>query len=284
MIKTTYTVLGALGLACTSLLFLPSCSAMGRGMGGAVGSKYATPDAGITWNVPAPELEPPPDSKRTVFLTIRNISDASAFDIKGTLEQGITNQGYRIISDPEHANYRLRVSVRYFGENEAADGGNAQASALGVISGAAVGTGTGAAIHGATGSGLAAVAGGGVAGALVGMGMENATKPREWDLIADVLLEERLAKAVEVTTASDRQTTGETGSATQTAHDQTQQQFVQGGATSNTGSTMTVRRKTNYLPYGIRVTGWARQMGMTREEAIPLIQAKLASAPAGLLP
>lgn len=282
--KIIYTVMGAVVLAWTSLLFLPGCSAVGRGMGGAVGSKYATPDAGITWNVPAPELEPPPDSKRTVFLTIRNISDASGFDIKGALEQGITNQGYRIISDPEHANYRLRVSIRYFGENEAADGGNAQAGALGVISGASVGIGTGAAIHSATGSGLAAGTVGGATGALVGLGVANATTPREWDLIADVLLEERLAKPVEVTTASDRQTTSETGSSAQTAHDRTQQQFVQGGATGSTGSTMTVKRKTNYMPYGIRVTGWARQMGMTREEAIPLIQAKLASAPAGLLP
>jgi hypothetical protein len=282
--KTIYTALGAVVLAWMSLVGLPGCSAVGRGMGSAVGSKYATPDAGITWNVPAPELEPPPDSKRNVYLTIRNISDASGIDIKGALEQGITNQGYRITSDPEHANYRLRVSIRYFGENEAADGGNAQASGLGAISGAAVGVGTGAAINKVAGSSLGAVAGGGVTGALVGIGMENATKPREWDLIADVLLEERLAKAVEVRIASDRQTTSETGSSAQSTHDQTQQQSVGGSATSNTGSAMTVKRKTNYLPHGIRVTGWARQMGMTRDEAIPLIQAKLASAPAGLLP
>jgi hypothetical protein len=283
MARLSYAIL-ACALAWASLGSLAGCSQVGRGMGGALGNKYAAPDAGITWNLPAPDLEPPSDSKKTVYLTIRNISDAEAFDIKGALQQGIQNQGYRIISDPEKANYRLKVSIRYFGENEAADGGRGQANLLGAVSGAAVGVGTGAAIHAATGSSLGAVAGGGIVGAGVGIAMANATKPREWDLIADVLLEERLAKAVNVETVSDQQAGSATGSVAVTGHDRTQGQVVSGGAASGTRSTMTVKRKTNYMPYGIRVTGWARQMAMTREEAIPLIQAKLASAPAGLLP
>ena len=77
--------------------------------------------------------QPPSESKKTVYLTIRNISDAEGFD-QGPLQQGIQNEGYRIVSDPEKANYRLKVSVRYFGENEAADGGHAQANLLGAPS------------------------------------------------------------------------------------------------------------------------------------------------------
>jgi hypothetical protein len=281
--RTSYVIL-ACALAWASVGSLAGCATVGRGMGGALGNKYAAPDAGITWNLPAPDLEPPSESKKTVYLTIRNISDAEGFDIKGPLQQGIQNQGYRIASDPEKANYRLKVSVRYFGENEAADGGHAQANLLGAVSGAAVGVGTGAAIHAATGNTLGAVAGGGLVGAGVGIAMANASTPREWDLIADVLLEERLPKAVEVETVSDQQAASATGSVAVTGHDRTQGQFVGGGASSGTRSTMTVKRKTNYMPYGIRVTGWAREIAMTREEATPLIQAKLASAPAGLLP
>ena len=41
-------------------------------------------------------------------------------------------------------------------------------------------------------------------GAGVGIAMANASTPREWDLIADVLLEERLPKAVEVETVGIR--------------------------------------------------------------------------------
>jgi Enterobacterial TraT complement resistance protein len=282
--KSLHAPLVALLAGWIVLLVVPGCSAVGRDLGSAVGSKYATPDGGITWNVPAPELDPVADSQKTVYVTVRNISDASQFDIKGALDQGLTNEGYRITRDPLRAHYRLRVSVRYFGENEAADGGHAQANALGAISGAAVGVGTGAAIEKVTGSSLAAVTGGGVAGALVGLGMANATKPREWDLIADVLLEERLPKPVEVNMVSDRQTDSGTSSGAQLAHDRTQGQYVGGSASEERRTSITVRRKTNYMPYGVRVTAWAREMSMTRDEAIPLIQARLAGAPAGLLP
>ena len=274
---------GSVVLAVAVLFWAGGCTAVGRGMSTAVGSKYAKADSGITWNVPAPELELT-GGNRTAYLSYRNISDATDIDLRSAFQGGIQDRGYRVVDNPDQATYRLRVTVRYFGENEAADGGERLAAGLGVISGAAVGVGTGIGVARATGSGIAGGLAGGVAGAAVGIGVNSAMQVREWDAIADIVLEERLPKPVEVEVQSDRSTESTTASGAVTAHGGTRATGVGGGARDTTSATMAVRRKTSYFPHGIRVTGWARQVRMTREEAIPLIQGHLRSALPNLLP
>ncbi|TMA70582.1 MAG: hypothetical protein E6J69_01995 [Deltaproteobacteria bacterium] len=275
--------LGCLMLALAVLFGAGGCTAVGRGMSSAVGSKYAKADSGITWNVPAPELELT-GGNRTAYLSYRNISDASDIDLRSAFQGGIQDRGYRVVDNPEQATYRLRVTVRYFGENEAADGGESLAAGLGVISGAAVGVGTGIGVARATGSGIAGGITGGVAGAAAGLAVNSAMQVREWDAIADIVLEERLPKPVDVDVQSDRSTESTTATGAVTAHGGTRGTSVGGGARDATSATMAIKRKTNYFPHGIRVTGWARQVRMTREEAIPLIQGHLRSAVPNLLP
>ncbi len=283
--KTQPVAMVGVVLALGSMLLGSSgCTAVGRGMGSMTASKYARPEAGFTWNIPAPELDPPPANRRTVFLSVRNISAAPEIDINGPLRQGIANLGYQIVNDPDEASFRMRVTIRYFGENEAADGGQSQARILGGIAGAATGVTTGVMVARGTGSAWAGGIGGGVVGSVVGMGVANATKPREWNLIADVLLEERLDRAIEIAVTSDRDTVSTTGSQAVMEHDRTQRQDVGGRARGTTTASASAVKTTNYFPHGVRVTGWARQIAMTSDEAIPMIHAKLAAAPAGLLP
>jgi len=83
---------------------------------------------------------------------------------------------------------------------------------------------------------------------------------------------------------SDRSTVSDTSSGTTIAHDRTQIQNVGGSASARTTMAALVKKRTNYLRHGVRVTAWARQIRMTSDEAIPKILEKLAAAPAGLLP
>ena len=269
---------------CVAALCSTGCTVVGRGLGSVTASKYAKPEAGITWNVPAPELDPSVSGDRTVFLSVRNISSAPDIDIRDQMKAGVRELGYRLVNNPDQATYRLRVSIRYFGENELADGGARQAALLGGITGAAAGVGTGVAIHRMTKSRWGAGVGGGLTGAVVGIAMKNATTPREWDLIADVILEEKLPAPIEIQVSTGQNRHSSTGMVAGMTHDRTQAQGVAGGQVRRISSGATVTKRTRYFPHGVRVTGWARQIGMTADEAMPLILSKLGSAPANLLP
>lgn len=254
------------------------CTAVSRQLGGITDNKYAEARSGTVWVVPPPQLEPPAASDRTVYISYRNISD-SDIDLLDLLKESAREQGWALVNNPDAAKYRLRASTRFFGEVEPESGGAGTARMMGGISGAAVGVGTGYALRSATDSGVAGVVGGVAAGGLVGLGISNASRPREWALIIDVVLEARQNKAVEFdmvtdsgSRASDRAGTGNS-------------RMASGGGTSQGNTSVaTAKRKSNYFPYGIRLSVWANQMNMKEEEALPEIEERTKRVVTQMLP
>lgn len=257
---------------------LSGCTTVSRQLGSLTANKYAEPRSGTVWVVPPPQLEPPRPNERTVYISYRNISDAT-LDIGSLLRNAAKEQGWEVVNDPGRAHYRLRASTRYFGEVKPESGGASVGEGMGAIAGAATGLGVGVATARATDSGLAGAAAGIGAGGLVGIGISNASKPREWALIMDVVLEERQDQAIEVEVSTGSEATSATVSGAGNSR------TAAGGATtqSNT-SAATTTKTTNYFPHGIRLSVWANQMNMQKEEAMPLIQERTEKVVTKMLP
>lgn len=265
-------------VALIAVALMSGCTTMSRGIGKLTANKFAEPRSGTTWVVPPPQLEPPRQDERTVYISYRNISDAQ-LQLRPLLVQSAKNQGWDVVNRPQNAHYRLRASTRYFGEVEPESGGSSAARNMGVISGAAAGVGIGAATADATDSGLAGIAVGAGSGGLIAQGMANASKPREWALIMDVVLEERLDEEIEVEVSSGSGSSASSGGATSSSR------MASGGGSQRTNSSSaTTTKTTDYFPHGIRLSVWANQMNMTEKEAMPHIEKRVKRVATKMLP
>jgi hypothetical protein len=220
------------------------------------------------------------------------MSDADSIDIREDVRQAVRSSGYTLVDDPAKANYRLRATIRYFGENEAADEGRGVANAMGAIGGAATGvaSGVGAAhLMRSAGSNRPISTGVGI-GTAVGVGsvaaiaISNRMKAREWNLIVDLILEERLDKPVKFTVASDRGVSSDAASGVFTGRSGVEGQVTGGGARDKTTTTGEMERTSDYFPHGVRLTAWARQIGMKSDEALPVLQNRLRNVLPTIMP
>jgi hypothetical protein len=255
------------------------CTSVSRGLGKITANKYAKPRSGTVWTVPPPQLDPPAPDKRTVYLSFRNISDASDINLTNELRQAANDQGWTVVNDPTQATYRLRASLRFFGEVEPESGGRSIANKMGWISGAATGIGTGALVADATDNWAYGAAAGAGAGGLVGLGMSNASTPREWAAIIDFVLEEYSESEIEFDKFTDNSTNANTGAGT--GNDR----MSDGGSTrTGNSSNASITTKSNYFPHGVRLSAWANQMNMSEEEALPLVQGRISKVVTQMLP
>jgi len=265
-----------LGALVTSTI---GCNTVSRGLGKITANKYAKPRSGTVWTVAPPQLEPPAPDKRTVYLSFRNISDASDINLTNDLRQAAVDQGWTVVADPTQATYRLRASLRFFGEVEPDSGGRNVANKMGWIAGAATGLGTGALVADATDNWAYGAAAGAGAGGLAGIGIANASTPREWAAIIDFKLEEYKETPVEFQLMTDDSTNADTGAGLGNSR-MSDSGGTNTGNTSSASSTST----SNYFPHGVRLSSWANQMNMSEEEALPHIQARITKVVTQMLP
>lgn len=266
------TLVGAAGL-------VAGCASVSRGLGTVTANKYAEARSGTLWIVAPPQLEPV-SGDRTVYISYRNISDAQDIDLLQIMRNSARQQGWTIVNDPGKAQFRLRASLRFFGEVEPESGGAQAASGLGSIAGAAaVGVGVGVGMGALTNSNLGGVAAGGLAAALVAQGLSNASRPREYAAIVDFVLEEYSAQPVTFTLS--------TGSASGSydAAGAAGGRMVSGGSqTQGNSAGASMAQTSHYFPHGVRLSAWANQMAMKETEALPLITGRIERVVTQLLP
>jgi len=265
-------------LAASVSFAVSGCTQMSRGLGKLTANKYAEPRSGSVWAVPPPQLEPVSQNKKSVYISFRNISDADV-DLTSLLKKSATDQGWTLVADPSKATYRLRASLRFWGEVEPESGGAAKAAGMGAITGAAIGLGTAAAIHGSGGSNLGSAAGGLAVGGLIAMGISNASRPREWALICDFVLEEYSSTPVSFTTSRSDSSSMAAGAGTASSR------MAAGGGTRSGNSTSgQITKRSNYFPHGIRLSVWSNQMNMEEAEALPHVNKRLEKVVKQMLP
>jgi len=266
---------------------LTNCTSVSRGLANLTDNKYGKARSGSKWIIAPPQLEPLSQEQKTVYISFKNISDAASINLKQIMVDDAVNQGWQIVNDPNMANFRVRATLRYFGEVAPESGGIDQAASFGGVAGAAVGFGAGIiALDNADSIGEVAVGVG--AAAIAGAGIANASMPREWALILDVLLEEYSNKGFEysVSTSSGNSnlSRNSVGSQRDFFGNERGNAVSDGAQTQSLSKSASITKKSNYFPYGTRLSVWANQMNMREDEALPELKMRLEQVIGQLLP
>jgi hypothetical protein len=193
-------------------------------------------------------LEPVAADRRTVFLSVRNTSDKPDFVVEPAIRRQIEAAGYRIVDDPDQAQFMLQANVLQAGRNSltaaeaAGEGGFGSA-----VSGAAVGAGTGFLLGKAGGSDVGLTIAGALLGAAIGTAADAYVQDVTYTVITDIRVSER-ARGGTVVSQSEQQTLDQ-GS---------------GGAVTQSSSTIT-----DWKHYQTRIVATANQANIEWEEAAP---------------
>lgn len=247
-------------------------------MGKVTGNKFANAQSGTVWVIPPPMFSPHSSAEKTIWIGYQNISDADV-SLARLLRDAATSRGWTVVNNREDAHYRMTARTRFFGEVEPDTGGSRVADQMGVISGAITGIGTGYVVADATDNLFAGAVAGGAVGGLVGMGIKNTSTPREWAMITDFVLEERLEEPIEISYSTSDSTSGSSSAGTGNGR-------MNEGGSGSTGnnSSASGKKMSEYYPHGVRLSAWANQMGMSEGEAMDPIVARVEKVVQQMLP
>lgn len=193
-------------------------------------------------------LEPVSADRRTVYVSVRNTSDRPDFAVEPAIRQQIESAGYRIVDDPDEAQFMLQANVLQAGRNSetaaeaAGEGGFGSA-----ISGAAVGAGSGYLLGQAGGSDVGLTIAGALLGAAIGTAADAYVQDVTYTVITDIRVSER-ARTGTVVSQSEQQTLDQ-GS---------------GGTVTQASSTIT-----DWKHYQTRIVATANQANVEWDDAAP---------------
>ncbi len=193
-------------------------------------------------------IEPVTADKRTVYVSVRNTSDKPDFTVEPAIRQQFEAAGYRVVDDPDDAQFMLQANVLQAGRNSEtaaeAAGGGAFGSAVG---GGAIGAGTGYLLGQAGGSDVGLSVAGGLIGAAIGTIADAYVQDVTYTVITDIRVSERAEDGVVVSQSE-------------------QQDLSQGSGGSVIQSSSKI---TDWKHYQTRIVATANQANVEWEEAAP---------------
>jgi outer membrane lipoprotein SlyB len=199
-------------------------------------------------------LEPISKAQKTMFVSIKNTSDES-IDITPQLKTALSNQGYRVVSQPNLAHYLLQANILKVGKMSIAASQSALGGGYGsAVAGAVVGTAAGSFTH--SSSGLIA---GGLAGGVIGLAADSLVKAVNYTMITDVQISERVGKGA--------------------VHEQFNSNLQNGSAS---GTYQTSSKHSDYQRYRTRVVSNADKVNLTFAQARPALEQGLVKTLAGI--
>lgn len=202
-------------------------------------------------------LDPLPPGNRNVFVQVRNTSDREDFTIENQVKAAISQRGYRLVDNPDRAQYLLQANVLQAGKSSVTAAEEAFGSGFGgALFGAAVGVaGTRAATKDT--------------GSLIGGGLIGAAA----EVVAGSFIQDVTYTAITDIQISERTTDGSTVTET----------LEQDMAEGNAGSRI-VRASTtsSWKRYRTRVMSVANQVNLEFEDAAPQLVAGLTRSIAGV--
>lgn len=195
-------------------------------------------------------LDPVSADRRTVFVQVRNTSDRPDFVVEPAIRSRIEAAGYRIVDDPDQAQYMLQANVLQAGRSSETAADAAGEGGFGsAVSGAAVGAGTGLILGKAGGSDVGLTIGGALLGAAIGTAVDAYVQDVTYSVITDIRVSER-AKGGAVISQSETQTLDQ-GS---------------GGEVTQATSTLT-----DWKHYQTRIVAVANKVNLDWEQAAPFM-------------
>jgi hypothetical protein len=241
-------ILSKVSLTIASILLLNGCSAIDKSI------KHGTLDVQTKMSETV-FLDPVADNKRTVVLQIRNTSDKKDLDIVSEIKTAIEDKGYKIVTDPNKANFMIQANILQVGKSTQEDPFSSLTSGYG---GALAGGTVGALIssnNNYTGAGIGALAGG-----LIGTVADSAVQVVNYQMITDLQVSEKADGDV-VTESSNAQ--------------------LKQGSSGNKSSSWS--QKTKWKKYQTRIISVAKKTNLKFEAALPELKRGLVQSISGLL-
>ena len=241
-------ILSKVSLTIASILLLNGCSAIDKSI------KHGTLDVQTKMSETV-FLDPVADNKRTVVLQIRNTSDKKDLDIVSEIKTAIEDKGYKIVTDPNKANFMIQANILQVGKSTQEDPFSSLTSGYG---GALAGGTVGALIssnNNYTGAGIGALAGG-----LIGTVADSAVQVVNYQMITDLQVSEKADGDV-VTESSNAQ--------------------LKQGSSGNKSSSWS--QKTKWKKYQTRIISVAKKTNLKCEVALPELKRGLVQSISGLL-
>ena len=195
-------------------------------------------------------IEPVNADRRTVYLNVRNTSDKPDFTVEPAIRRQLEAAGYRVVDDPDQAQFMLQANVLQAGRNSETAAEAAGAGGFGsAVSGAAVGAGSGFLLGKAGGSDVGLTVAGALLGAAIGTVADAYVQDVTYTVITDLRVSER-ARGGTVVSQSEQQTLGQ-GS---------------GGSVTQSSSTIT-----DWKHYQTRIVSTANKVNVEWDEAAPFM-------------
>lgn len=218
-------------------------------------------------------VNPVAKEKRTVFVSMRNTSGTDIM-LEPRVAQTLMNKGYMIVDDPEKASYVLMANVLYCNKK----------SENNVASGAMMGGAAGAlANSGSNGRSMAAA---GLAGAVVGGLIGKATEDTIFQMQVDIVIRDKAKGKVMASNSNvggqayvrDGQKSGTMNSFGGPIRDAD----ASGKLNSNSYSSSSQSYESDFIEHRTMMFAEATKMDLTLDEAIPILETKIANQIAGI--
>ena len=243
-------VCSRLGYALAFSLVLSGCAATTT----AIGKRTLDVQTKMTDSI---FLEPVAAPDRTVLVEVRNSSDRPHLDIAPAVRAALAERGYRLVDDPQDAQFLLQANVLQVGRmsEAAAEGAFAKGFGSALVGGAA-GAGLGRVASDQT----EAIIAGAVAGVAASTVADAFVQDVTYGIITDLQISERAGEGVMVT-------------------ERTTQDLAQGSSGRRILSTTEVH---DWKRYQTRVMSSANRVNLDFEDAAPQLVAGLSRAIAGI--
>jgi len=218
-------------------------------------------------------LDPVAKSQRTVFVAIRNTS-GNDLELEDKIIAGLKKKGYRIVDDPANAKYTLMVNVLFADNLKEANAAGAAAGAgtIGAVAGSTSGGRNGLLV------GLTAAAVGGVVGKL--------TEDEIYRMVVDIMVKERTNQQVITTQNSSvgqvQITNKQRAGFMNSFAGPIRSNDSAGEMNDNIGSQKQQQYATNYIEKRTRIFAEAIKMDLKLEEALPILEKKIAKQIVGI--
>ncbi len=234
-------------LVVASVSLLSGCSAIDKSI------KHGTLDVQTRMSETV-FLDPVADDKKTVILQIRNTSDKKDLEIQSEIKIAIEDKGYKIVTDPNKAQYMIQANILQVGKSTKEDPFSSLSSGFG---GALAGGAMGALIsnNDSMGMGIGALAGG-----LIGTVVDSSVQVINYQMITDLQISEK-ADAATVTESSNAQ--------------------LRQGSSGNKSSSWS--EKSKWKKYQTRIISVAKKTNLKFELALPELKRGLVQSISGLL-
>lgn len=197
-------------------------------------------------------LDPVADNKRTVILQIRNTSDKKDLQIEEEIKQAVEAKGYRVVKNPDEANFMIQANILQVGKNTLDDPFSSLTSGYGgALFGGLAG---GLATNSLEGAGIGALIGG-IGGTIADAMVEVVN----YSMITDLQISEKASGHIveEASNASLKQGSGH--------------------------KTSSWSEKSNWKKYQTRIISSAKKTNLKFEAALPELKKGLIQSISGLL-